>query len=40
MNIPNINNKLQSFKVNYIYACVSSLGQKEDLERQKSLLTG
>ena len=26
------------FKENYIYARVSSLGQKEDLERQKNLL--
>ena len=38
MNVPKINDKLQSFKVNYIYARVSSLGQKEDLERQKTLL--
>ena len=38
MNIPEINDKLQSFKVNYIYARVSSLGQKEYLERQKTLL--
>lgn len=38
INVPEINEKLQSFKVNYIYARVSSLGQKEDLERQKALL--
>jgi len=38
INVPEINGKLQSFKVNYIYARVSSLGQKEDLERQKALL--
>ena len=38
INVPEINRKLQSFKVNYIYARVSSLGQKEDLERQKALL--
>ena len=38
MNVPDINEKIQSFKINYIYARVSSLGQKEDLERQKALL--
>ena len=38
INVPEINEKLQSFKVNYIYTRVSSLEQKEDLERQKALL--
>jgi len=38
MNVPDINEKLQNFKINYIYARVSSLGQKEDLERQKAVL--
>ena len=38
MNVPGINEKIQSFKINYIYARVSSLGQKDDLERQKALL--
>jgi putative resolvase len=38
MNVPDINEKIQSFKINYIYARVSSLGQKEYLERQKALL--
>jgi predicted site-specific integrase-resolvase len=38
INVPDINEKIQSFKINYIYARVSSLGQKEDLERQKALL--
>jgi predicted site-specific integrase-resolvase len=38
VNNPVINKKLQQLKENYIYARVSSLGQKEDLERQKELL--
>ena len=38
INVPEINEKIQIFKVNYIYARVSSLGQKEDLERQKASL--
>ena len=36
-NVPSIDNKIKN-KDNYIYARVSSLGQKEDLERQKKLL--
>jgi putative resolvase len=38
VNNPMINEKLQQLKENYIYARVSSLGQKEDLERQKTFL--
>jgi predicted site-specific integrase-resolvase len=38
INVPEINEKIQNFKVNYIYARVSSLGQKEDLDRQKASL--
>ncbi len=38
VNNPIINEKLQKMKENFIYARVSSLGQKEDLERQKKVL--
>ena len=38
VNNPNINNKLIN-KNNYIYARVSSIGQKEDLERQIKVLS-
>jgi predicted site-specific integrase-resolvase len=36
-NVPAIDNKIKN-KDKYIYARVSSLGQKQDLERQKKLL--
>ena len=37
-NNPVINNLIQNIKKNYIYARVSSVGQKDDLERQVELL--
>ena len=38
LNNPVINNLIQNIKKNYIYARVSSVGQKDDLERQVELL--